>query len=235
MQTLSPSRCSILLFSFAIWLAPISSAADFAIVAESFQRASALEQRIAQTHTVEVITIAEADALQLQDWSFYRVIWLLGAANDAAPENSKQSWRNLVDVNGALATFVDQGGVLVVTPPDASHASLMSPEGSYFFPASAGQQSSSSIQLVNHPLITGNGYFGVQLIDSDFNRVPQAGEGEGHWPSTANGDVIVSNQSGATASVVADGNGFILLLGVPLNPESNLTGNLIRYSRWLSQ
>ncbi len=206
-------------------------AADFALVADRGTAVAAWTARLQSNNTVAVFTFEDATALTVTDWAHYRIVWLLAAAPDTSTDAPAHGWRDLTSPFGELAKWVGNGGHLVITAPQAVSINLdVSPSGAAFRAHSSTDASASSIQQANHPLVSGEGYSGVQLTASDFNQATPAGQSSGCWIKADDSTVIAADGHGPTVAEIRYETGRILLVGVSVSPSSGLVGNLIGYT-----
>lgn len=222
----------VLVFFFvvavAVPLAP-AGAADFVVVAEPDTAGQDFAARIGASHTVSVVSTAEAEAWSAAEWSQHAVVWLIGASEETSTTVPARPWHKLTRSNGALAQFVSAGGVLVVLAPRTSRIGIdVSPTGADFSPHALA--SPSAIQAPNHPLVSGGTYGGNTLASDDF---AEAASPSGCWLNVSGATVIAADAHGPTVAEAASGSGRILLVGVGMSSSGSLAGNLIGYARSL--
>lgn len=215
-------------------------AGTFAVIGEPGTIAQDLAQRISiNTGTgVVLLTMNDAYGLPASAWSNYRVVWLVAPSQADATVEPIRPWYDLTRPEGALGQFVRNGGTLVLLAPHTSSIGLdVSPSGDDFFPHSAETASASTVQAPDHPLVTGAGYGGLHLSDSDFNEPPPQGESAGCWlfGEGAEATVIAGDAHSATVAEIPSGQGRILLVGVFAPPSGSLVSNLIGYTNALAQ
>lgn len=151
-------------------------------------------------HTFQTVIESDFASLTLADLQNYKVVYF------------EPSWFNYSTLTGnmpLLANYVRLGGVAVINVAgNIGDAQDIDPMGTDYSRATTHQ--SETINIPDHPYISGNSYGGEQLTRSDFDN----------WSSTDHGDllnypprsqVVLSNSDGASWIQYSYGGGYVIV------------------------
>ena len=156
--------------------------------------------------------------------SAYDVVWFVSAADN-------ETLRYLLD-GGPLATFLKNGGVVVVVDVNAENGAVdVAPGGVDIERLPDAGAGAVTIAAPSHAVITGAGIGGVALTDADLD--PGATGGLGYLSSLPDEAIVIAqNASGPTVLEYAYGDGQVVVCSL-LNPTGECTDNIVRYAESL--